>query len=163
MYHTDSYSEHSSIILPCWPNGGMFIYELSSSGFQSSCSHWTFRLWAYFGQVVPWHLGNYRVWIHSETSTWQEHTFKRTVQVSPQNTAETMLAKWLSVRLRAKWFWVRVQLQSLNVQTLCLLQARSSLTFRQPECRFTLKRVRDMTRTYNQDIVWLKVRILNFD
>ena len=24
------------------------------------------------------------------------------------------LAKWLSVRLRTKWFWVRVQLQSLN-------------------------------------------------
>ena len=23
------------------------------------------------------------------------------------------LAKWLSVRLRTKWFWVRVQLQSL--------------------------------------------------
>ena len=27
----------------------------------------------------------------------------------------TSLAKWLSVRLRTKWFWVRVQLQSLNL------------------------------------------------
>ena len=26
----------------------------------------------------------------------------------------TSLAKWLSVRLRTKWFWVRVQLQSLQ-------------------------------------------------
>ena len=28
---------------------------------------------------------------------------------------EPSLAKWLSVRLRTKWFWVRVQLQSLQV------------------------------------------------
>ena len=41
------------------------------------------------------------------------------------------LAKWLSVRLRTKWFWVRVQLQSLKLQIWHLLRARSSLTFRQ--------------------------------
>ena len=29
------------------------------------------------------------------------------------------LAKWLSVRLRTKWFWVRVQLQSLYIQVVC--------------------------------------------
>ena len=29
------------------------------------------------------------------------------------------LAKWLSVRLRTKWFWVRVQLQSLKL--ICCL------------------------------------------
>ena len=32
-----------------------------------------------------------------------------------------ILAKWLSVRLRTKWFWVRVQLQSLNLQISRLL------------------------------------------
>ena len=41
------------------------------------------------------------------------------------------LAKWLSVRLRTKWFWVRVQLQSLKLQISRLLRARRSLTFRQ--------------------------------
>ena len=41
------------------------------------------------------------------------------------------LVKWLSVRLRTKWFWVRVQLQSLHLQISRLLRARSSLTFRQ--------------------------------
>ena len=41
------------------------------------------------------------------------------------------LAKWLSVCLRTKWFWVRVQLQSLHLQISRLLRARSSLTFRQ--------------------------------
>ena len=28
---------------------------------------------------------------------------------------ETQKAKWLSVRLRTKWFWVRVQFQSLHL------------------------------------------------
>ena len=28
---------------------------------------------------------------------------------------QACLAKWLSVRLRAKWFWVRVQLQSVKL------------------------------------------------
>ena len=30
------------------------------------------------------------------------------------------LAKWLSVRLQTKWFWVRVQLQSLKHLQMCL-------------------------------------------
>ena len=46
------------------------------SGFESSCSDFTFRFRACFEQGVPWHSGNYRVWIHSENAyvTWQEHT-----------------------------------------------------------------------------------------
>ena len=47
------------------------------------------------------------------------------------NSIVASLAKWLSVRLRNKWFWVRVQLQSLNLHISRLLQARGSLTFRQ--------------------------------
>ena len=35
------------------------------------------------------------------------------------------------VRLRNKSFWVRLQVQSLKLQTPRLLRARSSLTFRQ--------------------------------
>ena len=35
--------------------------------FQSSCDHLNFRLCACFEQGVPWHSGNYRVWISSET------------------------------------------------------------------------------------------------
>ena len=41
------------------------------------------------------------------------------------------LAKWLSVRLRTKWLWVRVPFQSLKLQILRLFRARSSLKFRQ--------------------------------
>ena len=44
----------------------MLVYELSGSGFESSFSHLTFRFRACFEQRVPWHSGNYRVWIHSE-------------------------------------------------------------------------------------------------
>ena len=71
-HRRDKYSEHSSIIWPVWPNGWVFIEELSGSGFESSCSHFTFRFRACFEQGVPWHSGNYRVWIHSETRTWHD-------------------------------------------------------------------------------------------
>ena len=61
------------------------------------------------------------------------------------------LTNWLSVCLQTKWLWVWVPLQSLKLQILRLFRARSSLTFRQLtiECRFTLKHVRDMVRTYS--------------
>ena len=41
------------------------------------------------------------------------------------------MAEWLIVCLWTKWLWVQVQLQSLKLQISCLLQAKSSLTFRQ--------------------------------
>ena len=37
------------------------------------------------------------------------------------------LAKWLSVRLRTKWFWVRVQLQSFH--DVCVLIFNRSLAW----------------------------------
>ena len=55
-----------------WTLNHLFIYELSGSGFESSCSHLNFRFRACFEQGVPWHSCNYRVWIHSETRTWHE-------------------------------------------------------------------------------------------
>ena len=50
----------------------MFVYELSGSGFESSCSNLNFRFLPCFEQGVPWHSGNYRVWMHSEKRTWQD-------------------------------------------------------------------------------------------
>ena len=48
------------------------------------------------------------------TTPCSKHTVKRTIQISTHNTAQSLasLAKWLSVRLRTKWLWVRVPLQS---------------------------------------------------
>ena len=50
----------------------MFVYELSGCGFESRCSHLIFRYGACFEQGVPWHSGNCRVWIHSQTRTWHD-------------------------------------------------------------------------------------------
>ena len=72
MHGTDKHSEHSSIIWPVWVNGWVFVFELSGSWFASSCSHLNFWLHACYEQELPWHLGNYRVWIHSETRTWHD-------------------------------------------------------------------------------------------
>ena len=61
------------------------------------------------------------------------------------------MAKWLSLCLRTKWLWVWITLRSLKLHIWCLLQARSSLTFRQTiECGFTMKLVREKIIRYSQ-------------
>ena len=72
MHRTDKYSQHSSIIWPVWPNGWVFVYELSDCQFESRCSHLIFRYGGCFEQGIPWHSGNCRVWIHSQTRTWHD-------------------------------------------------------------------------------------------
>ena len=67
MHGTNNYLEHSSIIWLVWPNGWVFVYELSGSVFQSSCSHLNFRLRASFVQGVPW----------QQATTVREFTLKR--------------------------------------------------------------------------------------
>ena len=42
------------------------------NGFESCCSHLNFRYRTCFEQGVPWHSGNYRVWIRSETCMWHD-------------------------------------------------------------------------------------------
>ena len=37
-----------------------------------------------------------------------------------EETNLSSLAKWLSVCLRTKWLWVRIQLQSLKIDLACL-------------------------------------------
>ena len=76
---TDMNSEHSSVICPVCINGSLFVYKISSSGFESSCSHLNFRFRACFKQGVPWYSGNYRVWIHSETRTWHDKNIQSNV------------------------------------------------------------------------------------
>ena len=61
---------------PVWPNGWVFVNELSGFGFESSCSHLNFRFSTCFVQVVSWHSGNYRVWIHTETRTSHDKNIK---------------------------------------------------------------------------------------
>ena len=97
---------------------------------------------------------NYRILIPSETRMWQEiniqsNTPYRQVLTTHLNNLAS-LAKWLSVRLRTKWFWVRISLLLLKLQIWRLLRARTSLTLRKTTmCGFTLNLVRDMIITYN--------------
>ena len=74
-----------------WLNGWVFVYELNGCGFESRCSYLNFRFRACFEQGVPWHSGNYRVWIPLWNAyvTWWEHTVKSTVQISTHNTAQS--------------------------------------------------------------------------
>ena len=59
-------------IWPVWLNGWVFVYELGGCGLESYCSHLNFRFRACFEQWVPWHSGNYRVWVHSEQRRWND-------------------------------------------------------------------------------------------
>ena len=69
---TDKYSQHSSIIWRVWLNGWVFVYSLNGCRFESNFSHLNFRFHACFEQGVPWHSGNYIVWIHSEMRNWHD-------------------------------------------------------------------------------------------
>ena len=61
------------------------------------------------------------------------------------------LTKWLSARLRAKWLWVRPRLLSLKLEILVPSSSKEFLDIQATiECRFTLKRVRDMIIVYSQ-------------
>ena len=45
---------------PVWPNGLVFVYELSGSGFESSCGHLSFSaLSAYASTLLIFFLGNF--------------------------------------------------------------------------------------------------------
>ena len=66
LHHTGKYSQYSSIVWPVWLNGWVFVNQLSGCGFDSRCSHLTYRYCTWLQQGVTWYLGNYRVQIHAE-------------------------------------------------------------------------------------------------
>ena len=70
MHRTDKYQQNSSIIWLVWLNSWVFVYRLSSCGFQSRCEHLNFRYRSCFDQGVPWNPCNCRTWIQSETRKW---------------------------------------------------------------------------------------------
>ena len=110
------------------------INHLAKLAIRLSCVvstvHLTVCIWIY-DYLTVWCIWLYRVWIHSEMCTWHGKYIQSKYILTTQLNRLASLAKWLSVRLWTKWLWVRVQLQSLKLQILRLLLARSSLTFRQ--------------------------------
>ena len=82
----------------------------------------------------PWHSSNFKVWIHSETSKWhfnniQSNALYRYILISQLNHLAS-LAKYFSVRLRTKWSWFLVSLQSLKSQIFYFFQASTYLIFK---------------------------------
>ena len=135
MYRTDKYSQQRSIIWPVGINGCVFVYEITGCECESRCSHLNFRFGTCFEQGVPGDSGNYGMWLQSETRTWQDNNIQSNAPYRKVLTTQlnhwASFTKWLRVHLWTKWLWVRVPLQSLKFQISRLLQARSSLTFRQ--------------------------------
>ena len=106
MHRTDEYSQHSSIIRSVWLNGWVFVYKLSGCGFESSYNHLKFRFRAWLEQGVPWHSGNYRVWIYSETRTWHENNIQLNAPYNTQHKSviwPVWLNSWVYVYKLSGW------------------------------------------------------------
>ena len=154
MHRPDRYSQLSSIIWPIWLNGWVFVYELSGCGFESRFCHLNFRYGTCSKQGVLWHSD--RLWINSKVRMWHDNNIESNMPYRWALTAQLnhliSLGKRLNVCLRTEWLWVWIPVLSLKLWIWHLLQVRGSLTFRQTlEFRFTLKLVRDMIITYNQN------------
>ena len=66
-------------------------------------------------------------WLAKSSDLNKWYSYKTFCDCNWTQTQNHLVLKWT----RTKWSWVQVQLQSLNLQILCLLWAKSSLTFRQ--------------------------------
>ena len=80
-----------------------------------------------------WRLDSHELAVNWKNNYNETRTHNHLVRKQTPNHLAKManLAKWLSFRLRTKWLWVLVPLQSLKLQISRLLRARSSLTFKQ--------------------------------
>ena len=68
----------------------------------------------------------------------------------------TLACKWLNVRLRTEWLWVRVPLQSLKTSDIASVSSKEFIDIQATtECEFNLKRVRDKIRTHSQSTTFL--------
>ena len=128
IHRTGKYSQHSSIIWSVWPNGWVFIYELSGCEFESRCNHLNFRFHACFEQGVPWHSGNYRIWIHSETRTWHDKNIQ-SVKVGLELILLTSQI-WLHANFcLINLFWSAVSYLTNNHELILMLSNSTQLIY----------------------------------
>ena len=101
MNRTDNFSQHITVIGSVSLSGWVFVYELSGCWFESRCSHLNLRYRACFEQGVPWHSGNYRMQIHTETRTWHYNNILSNERYRYVLTTHLIhlasFTKWLSV------------------------------------------------------------------
>ena len=83
---------------------------------------------------------NHRVWIHSETRTWHDKNIQSNAPYRQILTIQlnhlVSLAKWLSVRIRTKWSWVRVLLQLFLPSNLTVISLKMKVLFGKMEYNF---------------------------
>ena len=66
---------------------------------------------------VIWSLSDCN-WTRTQNHLIRKRTLNHLAKLNSAHSFKVSLAKWLSVRLRTKWFWVRAQLQSLKPSLL---------------------------------------------
>ena len=124
MHRTDKYPQLSSIIWSVWPNGWVFVYELSGCGFESRCSHLNFRYRACFEQGVPWHSGKYRVWMQCETHPDMIRTYNQM-----QHTEKYSELNWIIWSVQPNGWVFVYKLSGCGFESRC-----SHLNFRYRGC-----------------------------
>ena len=60
------------LLYNCLNVEGLSLLEIGVESEVSFCCHLNFRNRTCFEQGVPWHSGNYRVYIYSKTNTWHD-------------------------------------------------------------------------------------------
>ena len=95
LHLTDKYSWHSSIIWPIWLNGWVFVHKVRCCGNKSHCCHLNFTNRVCFKQVVPWHSGSYRFYIHSRTHLWHDNNIQTLTNFMWENTPSNIKHKTL--------------------------------------------------------------------
>ena len=136
-------------IITKWPEyetPSFHLFALVQFWWPSPTPPWTFKI--YINTHPPLTTLNHLLWsapigwmprksTYKKNRTHNQLFCKQTHKCTVQTVLITQLnhlaslVKCLSVRLRTKWLWVQIQLQSLKLQILRLFQARSSLSFRQ--------------------------------
>ena len=76
LNHLVKLAKWLSCVLSTYLCGGFVQIWTKWFWVESSCFHLTFSFRACFEQGVPWHSGNYGVWIHSETRTWHDNNIR---------------------------------------------------------------------------------------
>ena len=105
MHRTDKYSQHSSNIWLVWVNGWVIVYELFVFWVRLPLLSLKLGYHACLEQGVPWHSGDYWVWIHSEIRTWHD----KNIQTSEYITT-FIKSLWKSdLRANTKLFWTFFQ------------------------------------------------------
>ena len=135
MHGIDKYSQFNSIISWIWPNDWVFVDELSGCGLGSRSTHLNFRYPYFFEKGVPWHSDKYRLQLTLKGVPGKRKTYSQMHGINKYSQFNSIItsvfAKWLSIRWRTKWLWVRNHFHWIKLQISCLFWVKNSFTFRQ--------------------------------